>query len=295
MDGIAVVDAIQNGMADYGVIPWENSSFGYVDKSVDALCDRELQHRNVFVCGEAYLEIQHALLGYKVPGTSTQPPVDPVSSYNGALDYVRVIYSHQQAFEQTVKFQRNHLRYMVKNECNSTSQAAQTVVENKRLDCACVASPLAAESYGLSVLAANISDKADNKTRFLVLRRCEGPFSSQPMLPVLMNADYEDPTYKSMVWFAISNKDDKQLTDVMSIFRRLDLKVTAWGSRPSWLEPWHYLYFLEFEGRRTKDSKGPVEEALSSMQAICTYSRWYGSWVTAKNRGRVVDKKLISS
>ncbi|KAK3504627.1 PDT-domain-containing protein [Neurospora crassa] len=166
-----VVDEVQASNVDFGVVPFENSTHGTVSFTLDCLADRASTYPNITICGEAYLDVHHFLLGRRK--SSLLPDVDqnakgtPLTS----LSHVKRVYSHPQAFGQTAKFFATYLKGVETIEVSSTSKAAELAAADATGSSAAVAGEVAGEMAGLDVLARCIEDREDNTTRFFVLRR----------------------------------------------------------------------------------------------------------------------------
>ncbi|XXH05192.1 alpha subunit of pyruvate dehydrogenase [Hypoxylon texense] len=182
----------QSGRADYGVVPFENSSNGSVVFTLDQFADRAGEYPDLSVCAEIYLEVHHCLLGRisspsSSPSSSTAtapaaPAPEPEPEGGGAVKppllhpvtYVKRVYSHPQAFGQCTRFLRGPLRGVETVDVSSTSRAAELARADPSGESAAVSSAAAARTLGLDILARNIEDRDDNVTRFFVLRRGGG-------------------------------------------------------------------------------------------------------------------------
>ena len=142
------IAAVQSGAADCAVIPIENSLHGRV-ADIHFL----LPESGLSITGEHFIRVRHCLLG--VPGTGRNTVTTAVS--------------HPQALGQC----RRRLREwgIVPEAYADTAAAAALIAAERDPARAAVASRLAAELYGLDVLAEGIEDEAHNTTRFVVLAR----------------------------------------------------------------------------------------------------------------------------
>jgi prephenate dehydratase len=146
-----VLDAVASGDVDCGVVPIENSIEGVVNFTQDALCfDYEL-----LITREIVLDIELCLLG--VPGQ--------------ALDDVKVVLSIPVATAQCHRFLREQLRDAEIRPAASTAEAARLVAEAGATGTVAISPRVAADLYGLEVLAADIADHAGNQTRFVLVAR----------------------------------------------------------------------------------------------------------------------------
>lgn len=146
-----VLDAVESGSVDAGFVPIENSIEGMVNFTQDALAfDHDL-----LIVGEVVLDIEHCLLG---PAGVT-------------LDEVVEVLSIPVATAQCHRFLRERLPDAEVRAANSTAEAARIVSEGTEVVSVALAPRVAAEVYGLEVLAADIADHKDNQTRFVMVSR----------------------------------------------------------------------------------------------------------------------------
>jgi prephenate dehydratase len=138
--------AVKSGEARYGMIPIENSVAGRV-----ADIHHLLPNAGLFVVGEHFLRVRFHLMAIK----------------GARLDDVTDVYSHVHALGQCRKIIRKHgLKAHVTGD---TAGAAREVSEWKDASRAALAPPLAADIYGLDILAKDVEDEAHNTTRFVIL------------------------------------------------------------------------------------------------------------------------------
>ncbi len=144
-----VLDAVEQGLVDVGVVPIENSIEGTVNFTQDALAfDYEL-----LIQREIVLDIEHCLLA--AAGTE--------------LGSVHTVYSIPVATAQCHRFLRESLPEAEILAANSTADAAKLAGGSKTAGVAAVAPRNAADLYGLDVIAADIADHRGNQTRFVVI------------------------------------------------------------------------------------------------------------------------------
>ena len=142
-----VMEAVENGQADYGVLPIENSSTGGISTNYDLL----LNYKNAIV-GEYVMKIDQCLLA--LPGTK--------------LEDIRTVFSHPQGLLQSRKFMKEHPLFEGV-EYGSTAAAAKKVAQDKDKTQAAIASRRAAKEYGLEIVADSIQQEKNNCTRFIII------------------------------------------------------------------------------------------------------------------------------
>ncbi|WP_316167381.1 MULTISPECIES: prephenate dehydratase [unclassified Bradyrhizobium] len=144
------LSAISSGEADLGMIPIENSVAGRV-----ADIHHLLPASGLYIIGEWFLPVRHQLMALK--GTK--------------LADIKTVESHVHALGQCRRIIRQlGVRPIVAGD---TAGSARDVAQRGDRSVAAIASRLAAEIYGLDILAEDIEDEAHNTTRFVVLARQE--------------------------------------------------------------------------------------------------------------------------
>ena len=139
---------VERGIADYGVVPVENSIEGAVSYTLDVFVDSDLK-----ICAQVILNVSHNLLA------------------NCSKQAIKRIYSNPQVFGQCRGWLRENLPQAELIEVSSTTRAAQIAAREK--NSACIASDLAAKVYKLKVIAGDIEDSLHNVTRFFVVGRVD--------------------------------------------------------------------------------------------------------------------------
>ena len=143
-----VVEMTRAGTVDLGMLAVENSTYGRV-ADVHSLLPRAGLH----IVDEAFVRVHVNLLGVK----------------GATLSDVTEAHGHVVILPQCAGFLKDHnIKGMVSSD---NARAAREVAEAGNKTRAALASELAAEIYGLDVLARHIEDHKNNTTRFLVMSR----------------------------------------------------------------------------------------------------------------------------
>ncbi len=191
-----VFAAVEGGEADLAMIPIDNSIAGRV-----ADIHHFLPASGLHIIAEHFLRIRFHLLG--VPGAR--------------LEDVRTVHSHVHALGQCRKIIREHgLRPLISGD---TAGAAREVAEAADPSQAAISPPLAAEIYGLDVLAEDIEDEDHNTTRFVVLSRdyVEAPPGDGPVVTSFIFNVRNIPAalYKALGGFATNGVNMTKLESYM--------------------------------------------------------------------------------
>lgn len=222
--------AIEEGSADYAVLPIENSTAGSVTQVYDLLVEFEN-----YIVGELVIPIEHTLAAY--PGTKSSN--------------IKMVYSHPQGLMQCEKYLEKHGNWQQISVAN-TAVAAQRVLADKRCDEAAICSQYAAEIYGLEVLDTCINDEQNNSTRFIVV-------TNQKV--------YLKDAGKISLCFEIPHQSGS-LYRILSHFIYNDLNMCRIESRPIEGRNFEYRFFVDVEGNLNDSGvknalRGLREEALN--------------------------------
>ncbi|CAI6082413.1 unnamed protein product [Clonostachys chloroleuca] len=285
-----VFKSVQNGEVTAGVVPFENSTNGSVVFTLDNLADRNGVYPDITVEGEVYVNVHHCLLGRKEAGslledqldgsgTRTPTAADPSPSRPRtkpltSLKHIQRLYSHPQAFGQCTAFISTYLKGVEIFEVSSTSKAAEIVSQDKSGTWAAISSQLASQIHNLDLLGKWIEDRDDNTTRFLIIGK--SPASTADW-GVRKHANGQKGT-KSLVSFTVPHESPGALAEALGCFQAFNLNLTSINSRPSLVNPFQYIFFVEFEGHKKQDPEDRVKGALDKISHVAESWRWLGSW-----------------
>ena len=204
------MEAIEEGSADFAVLPIENSTAGAVDEVFDLLVEFEN-----YIVDELVLPVRHALAG--------RP--------DAALSDIERVYSHPQALMQSARYLDEHRDWQQISVAN-TAVAARKVLEDDDVKKAAICSEHAAEVYGLKLLDREINDNPANSTRFIIV-------TNQKI--------FRKNASKISICFEVSHESGS-LYHMLSHFIYNDLNMTKIESRPIEGRPWEYRFFVDFDG-----------------------------------------------
>ena len=229
--------AIDEGSADYAVLPIENSTAGIVNEIYDMLVEFEN-----YIVGEQIIGIEHCLMA--VPGTK--------------IDEIRTVYSHPQSLMQSSRYLQEHASWK-QISMNNNAFAARKVAEDMDGAQAAIASETAAKIYGLTVLEKGINDLKQNSTRFIIVTN-QKVFSKKAS--------------KISLCFALQHKSGT-LYHALSHLMYNGLNMTKIESRPLAGRNWEYWFFLDFEGNlqdsAVKNALRGLREETRNMKVLGNY------------------------
>ncbi len=208
--------AIEEGTADYAVLPIENSTAGIVSQIYDLLVEYEN-----YIVGEQIIPIRHCLLA---PAGAT-------------MDSIKTVYSHAQSLMQSEHFLSEHPQWRQESMQNNAFAAAKVAREGD-ITQAAIASEYAAKTYGLQILQKGINQAENNSTRFIIV-------TNQKI--------FQKDASKISICLEISHESGS-LYHILSHFIYNDLNMTKIESRPIEERNWEYRFFIDFEGNLNQSS-----------------------------------------
>ncbi len=237
-----VFRTVENGKADYGVVPIENSLEGTVNTTLDTFVDSPLK-----IVGETFLRIRHNLVSNETD-----------------LKKIKRVYAHPQAIAQCRRWLSVNLPNVEFVETSSTAKAASVVPLDKYS--AAIASEVAAAKYDLKVIARGIEDNPLNYTRFWIIGNRE------------TNPTGED---KTTVICSVKDKPGA-LYKLLEPFYEERINLTKIESRPSKRKAWDYLFFIDLEGHKSEEKVrraiNSAKEQTMFMKILGSYPRGTREW-----------------
>jgi chorismate mutase/prephenate dehydratase len=223
----------------FTVVPAENSTEGVVGRTLDLLLATPLR-----ICAEIELRVQQNLLS------------------NIAIEDIRRVYSHSQSLAQTNGWLGQHLPHADRIPVASNAEAASRAA--KEDGAAAIAGELAAERYGLRVLARSIEDSPNNTTRFLVLGEIDPAPSGRDRTSLVMSAENKPGAVHAL----------------LTPLAEHGVSMTRIESRParSATALWEYMFFIDVEGHQ-KDAR--VAQAIAGLRARAPFLKILGSYPVA--------------
>jgi chorismate mutase/prephenate dehydratase len=234
-----MLEAVKNGMADYAVLPIENSIAGSINENYDLLAKMDLH-----LVGEEMQRVEHCLIGVaEVP-----------------LTKIRRIFSHPVALAQCGTF-LGTLTNCHAEAFSDTALSVRRVKDEQDLSQAAIASEEAARVYGLPVLARGIADQKDNFTR---------------MVMVAKERVVYDAALQCKTSLILSTKHEEgALLKVLQTLANHGLNLTKLESRPQPDSPFEYVFYVDFEGNT---STPETQAALDELRACTSFLRVLGSY-----------------
>ena len=228
--------AIEEGSADFAVLPIENSTAGIVNEIYDLLVEFEN-----YIVGEQIIKIEHCVLG--VPGSR--------------LEDIKTVYSHPQSLMQSAKYLETKDWQQISMQNNAF--AAKKVAEEQNRTQAAIAGAHAAPIYGLEVLEQGVNQSDTNSTRFIIVTNQK-----------IFKKDAE----KISICFEIPHKSGS-LYHMLSHFIYNNVSMTKIESRPIEDQNWEYRFFIDFEGNladgAVKNALRGLREEAKNLRILGNY------------------------
>ena len=229
--------ALEEGSADYAVLPIENSTAGIVSEIYDLLVEFEN-----YIVGEQVIKIEHCLLG--VPG--------------GSIEEVETVFSHPQSLMQSAGFLKQYPQWKQVSLLNNAF-AAQKVRDDNAKNQAAIASEKAGEIYGLEVLQKGVNQAENNCTRFII---------------VTNRKIFLEKANKVSLCFEIPHHSGS-LYHILSHFIYNNLNLTKIESRPIPERSFEYRFFIDFDGNlkdsSVKNALRGLREETMNMKILGNY------------------------
>lgn len=235
----SVLSSIDNEPNSIAVLPVENSIEGIVRETIDNLV--KLKDKSVQISAETIIPISHCLV-----------------SKENSLKEIKHIISHPQALGQCSGFIFKNLPFASTIEASSTSEAAG-IAAKKASGFAAIAGCITAELLNLNILAKDINDEKDNKTRFILLSRASRKATGND---------------KTSIFFSVKNEAGS-LYRILKVFSDFNINLIYIESRPSRKKMGEYNFSIDLEGHISDEN---VDKAVSKMRQFAASVTVTGSY-----------------
>lgn len=230
---------VENGEADFGVLPLENTTSGSINEVYDLL-----QHTELALVGELAYPIKHCLLA------------------NGNVDLAEIdtIYTHPQPAQQCSQFiqqlDRVHIKY-----CESSSHAMQMVARLNKPNVAAIGNEDGGKLYGLTSIKSEIANQVNNITRFIVVAKEAVKVSPQVQTKTLL--------------LMTTTQQAGALVDALVVFKQFGIRMMKLESRPIYGKPWEEMFYVELEANMHNEN---TQKALEALKEVTSFLKVLGCY-----------------
>jgi chorismate mutase/prephenate dehydratase len=222
----------------FAVVPVENSTEGAVGRTLDLLLNTPLR-----ICAEIVLRVHQNLM-----------------AKGDSLAGIARVYSHAQSLAQCHQWLSRNLGQAERVQVASNAEAARRAAAEPAT--AAIGPVIAAERYGLQVLAKNIEDEATNLTRFLVLGEVEPGPSGSDVTSLVMSAPNRPGAVHALI----------------APFATHGVSMSRIESRPARQGTWEYMFYIDLRGHG-RDPQ--VAAALAELRGLAPFLKILGSYPAA--------------
>ncbi len=236
----AALDAVRKGNCDRALVPIENSVEGVVARTLDELAVGEPLH----IIAENTVGVSFTLF----------------SRENTDLKNVKTLATHPHAEAQCRNYIAKNYPQVEIIPTPSTSAAAEGLASGQ-WDLA-IAAPINAEKYNLKVIANNIGDNSNARTRFVLVEKTNN-------LPKPTGFD------RTSLAVFIDQDHAGALLEILTVFAKEKVNLTFIQSRPTGRELGHYHFIIDVEGHI---ADAAVKNSVAGLEEICDEVRFLGSY-----------------
>lgn len=237
-----LVDQLLNGVADKGVMAIENSIAGSIIPNYNLIF-----HNGLHIIGEHYLNIHHNLMVLK----------------GQTIEDITEVRSHPMALLQCKKFFRQYPQIKLMEDVD-TAETAKRIQEGQLKHIAAIAPNVAAELYGLDIVASDIQTIKNNATRFIIVK------TKNKELP-------KEDINKATVRFITDHKRGS-LAAMLNVMSDCNLNLTKIQSLPIIETPWKYAFFVDV----TFDGYANFEKAKALLNIMSEEFKVLGEYKNAR-------------
>ncbi len=228
----------ETGATQFAVVPVENSTEGAIGRTLDLLLGTPLR-----ICAEVILRVHQNLM-----------------AKDGTAAACKRVYSHAQSLAQCHQWLLRNLPDAERVQVSSNAEAARLAAAEAG---ACAIGPaVAAERYGLRILAQNIEDEAENLTRFLVLGRLEPGPSARDLTSLVLSAPNRPGAVHALI----------------APFATHGVSMSRIESRPARVGTWEYMFYIDLQGH-ARDRQ--IAAAIAELKGLAPFLKVLGSYPAA--------------
>lgn len=234
-----IIDKVEQGQADHGVLPIENTSSGSINEVYDLL-----QHTSLSIVGELTHPVNHCM----VTAIETTP------------DKIKKLYAHPQVYAQCSNFLAQFQDVEIEI-CDASSAAFEAVQNDTTGEIAALGSGEGSRLYGLQVIAEALANQKENFSRFIVLANKSVSVSTQ--IP------------SKTTWIMSTEQKPGALVDALIILKDHGVNMCRLESRPINGNPWEEMFYVDVEANLRDQN---LINAINELKSITRYFKVLGCY-----------------
>jgi len=234
-----IMQQVESGHVDYGMLPIENTSSGSINEVYDVL-----QHTNLSIVGEITQPIEHCLL----------------TAVNTSLTKIKTIYAHGQPFTQCSNFLDKQSNIRIEY-CESTAEAMAQALELQDETVAVIGSEEGGKLYQLHALEKSIANQVENHSRFILVAR--KPVDVAEQIPA-----------KTAIILATGQKPGA-LVECLVVLKDKGINMCKLESRPIQGRPWEEMFYIDVESNIKNIA---LQEAITEITTLTNFIKVLGCY-----------------
>ena len=234
-----IMQQVESGLVDYGMLPIENTSSGSINEVYDLL-----QHTNLSIVGEITQPIEHCLL----------------TAVNTSLDQIKTIYAHGQPFTQCSNFLDKQGSMRIEY-CESTADAMAKAYELQDPSVAVIGSEEGGHLYQLHALEKSIANQSENHSRFILVAR--KPVDVAEQIPA-----------KTAIILATGQKPGA-LVECLVVLKDKGINMCKLESRPIQGRQWEEMFYIDVEANIKHIA---LQEAINEITPMTNFIKVLGCY-----------------
>ena len=250
-----MIDEVESGRVQYGVLPIENTSSGSINEVYDLM-----QHTSLSIVGELTLPIEHCLLA----AVATTP------------EQITTIYAHPQPIQQCSNYLHAQMSQVHLEYCDSSSAAMAKVQAEASPHAAALGSAAGGELFGLEPIASHLANQQDNITRFIVVAR--KAIEVAPQIPA-----------KTTLILSTAQKAGS-LVEALLVLRSHRINMTKLESRPIQGNPWEEMFYIDVAANLNSSA---MQAALKELNSIVRALKVLGCYPSEDVRPTTLPDYLL--
>ena len=230
---IEIIETVEHGKADHGILPIENTSSGSINEVYDLL-----QHTNLSIVGELTHPVNHCM----------------VSAVDTSPEKIKKLFAHPQVYAQCSNY-LNQFHDVEIEICEASSAAFEAIKDDTTGELAALGSGEGARLYGLQIIAEALANQKENFSRFIILA------------PKAVEVSTQIPS--KTTWIMSTEQKPGALVDALIILKDHKVNMCKLESRPITGNPWEEMFYVDVEGNvQEKNLTQAIDELMKTTRYL---------------------------